>query len=169
MSSSSFWNLKQNTCLSCPPGWIEWQNEKCLLFIEPSGGGISYQKTRNACLTLDAHLLHIDNHEDFAQLQYKANDLLEGQYANAVAEFLNNGVWINFTNNELKETHLSVKDTDWCEMEYENEISSWNGCVRVTKPFSRDENDTSLCLSYVQCNEKLSYICESTSFVSMFN
>jgi hypothetical protein len=166
----SFWNTKQNTCLFCPPGWIEWQNQRCLSFIEPPEGGISYQRAKNACLIHGAHLLQIDNHEDVIQLQYKTNDLLESQYARAVDEFLNNGAWINLNNSEFIKAHLNYiiqlkVDTDWCEIEFEKDISVWNDCVHVTKQFSRDRSNTSLCLSHIQCNEKLSYICESKFLV----
>jgi hypothetical protein len=175
-TSLSFWNTKHNTCLFCPPGWIEWQNQKCLSFIEPPEGGISYQRAKNACLIHGAHLLQIDNHEDVIQLQYKTSELLESQYARAVDEFLNNGAWIDLNNSELIEIYLTVTtyltvDTnainpyDWCELEYENDIFQGNDCVHITKQPSRDKNDKLICLNHVQCNEKLSYICESKSFV----
>jgi hypothetical protein len=98
---SSFWNVKQNSCLSCPQGWSEWQNEKCLLFIAPAEGGIIQQKARNACLTHSAQLLQINNHQDFMQFQYKMNELLESRPSNAAIELLSNGIWIDSISSEL--------------------------------------------------------------------
>ncbi len=108
-SSSSFWNIKHNTCLSCPPGSIEWKNEKCLLFIGPRESGVIYQKARNSCLEHSTELLEINNHQDFIQLQYKTAELFESEIANAFIEFLSNGVWINFTDSESINNDFLVK------------------------------------------------------------
>ena len=54
---------------------------------------------------------------------------------------------------------------DWCDMENTNEISSWDSCIRVMKKSSDNNDTTSLCISHTYCNEKLPYICESTSLV----
>ncbi|CAF0794257.1 unnamed protein product [Rotaria sordida] len=154
-SSETFWSAEQNTCLFCPSGWIEWKNETCLLFIQPPEGGIIREKAKNACLTYSGQLLQIDYYQDYIEFQYKINDLLKGEYTNKLNEFLSNGVWINFT-----DYTNSMNSYEWCDMEYENDILSWNDCIRITKQFSNDKSNTSLCLSHVQCNEKLSYICK---------
>jgi hypothetical protein len=99
---SSFWNTNQNTCLSCPPGWIEWQNEKCLLFVKSFEGGIKYYTARNVCLTQFAQLLQIEDHEDFVQFEYKIDELIEGKHGDAFNEFVNKGVWINITDRKLE-------------------------------------------------------------------
>jgi hypothetical protein len=149
-----------------------WQNEKCLLFIEPHEGGVIYQKARNACLTHSAQLLQINNHQDFVQFQYKTDELLENENANVFIEFLSNGVWINFTDSELIKNDFIMKlyinagteQTnlyDWCDTEYDNDVSSWDNCVRVMKKYPENDNVGSLCISHAHCNEKLPYICES--------
>jgi len=61
--------------------------------------------------------------------------------------------------------NIGINSYDWCDMEYENEISSWNKCVRVMKKSSKNNNTTSLCRSRVHCHEKLPYICESMFLV----
>jgi len=81
---------------------MEWKNEKCLLFISPYQGGVIYSTTKSACSIYSAQLLEINNYQDFFQLQYKMDELFESENANAFIEFLNNGVWINFTDSELK-------------------------------------------------------------------
>jgi hypothetical protein len=80
---------------------MEWQNEKCLLFIKPSEGGIKYHTARNVCLTQSAELLQIEDHEDFVQFEYKIDELMEGKHGDAFNEFVNKGVWINVTNRKL--------------------------------------------------------------------
>jgi len=107
--SSSFWNTKYKTCLSCPPGSVEWKNEKCLLFIRPRTSGVRYQKARNICLAHSSQLLEINNHEDFVQLQYKTAALFESKISNVFIEFLSNGVWINFTASESINNDFVVK------------------------------------------------------------
>jgi hypothetical protein len=88
---------------------IEWENEKCLLFIGPRENGVIYQKARNACLAHSTELLQINNHQDFVQLQYKTAELFESKIANVFIEFLSNGVWINFTDSELIKNNFLVK------------------------------------------------------------
>jgi hypothetical protein len=98
---SSFWNVKHNSCLSCPHGWIEWQNEKCLLFIVPAEDGIVHQKARNACLIHSAQLLQVNNHQDFMQFQYKMDELLENKPSNTAIELLSSGIWTDSIRSEL--------------------------------------------------------------------
>ncbi|CAF1333856.1 unnamed protein product [Adineta steineri] len=142
-SSSSFWNTKQNSCLSCPSGWIEWQHGKCLLFIMPSKNDSTYEKARNSCLTYSSELIHIDNDEDFNKLQYKVDDI--------DWKFLSDGVWIS-----REETNLF----EWCDAGYEHNHLLWNSCIRLMKKYPDKNNVTSFCLRYTQCNENLPYICE---------
>ncbi|CAF1333875.1 unnamed protein product [Adineta steineri] len=94
--------MKQNSCLSCPSGWIEWQHEKCLLFIVPSKNDFTYEKARNSCLTYSSELLHIDNDEDFMKFQYKIDELLRDKQDDIVWKFLGDGVWITPT---VPQTH----------------------------------------------------------------
>ncbi|CAF1199588.1 unnamed protein product [Rotaria sp. Silwood1] len=159
-SSVTFWNVEQNSCLFCPYGWIEWQNETCLLFIQPPDGGIAREKAKNACLTYSGQLLQIDYYQDYIEFQYKINTLLQGEHVNELNEFLSNGIWINFT-----DYTNWMNSYEWCDMEYENDTWLWNDCIRITKQFSNNKMNTSLCLSHVQCNEKLSYICEKLAII----
>ncbi|CAF3943452.1 unnamed protein product [Adineta steineri] len=126
-SSSSFWNTRQNSCLSCPSGWIEWQHEKCLLFIVPSENDFTYEKARNSCLTYSSELLHIDNDEDLIKFQYKIDELLRDKQDDIVWKFLSDGVWMN-----RKQTNLSK----WCNMKYESDVFLSNDCIRITKTSS---------------------------------
>ncbi|CAF0732151.1 unnamed protein product [Adineta steineri] len=142
-SSSSFWNTRQNSCLSCPSGWIEWQHEKCLLFIMPSKNDFTYEKARNSCLTYSSELLHIDNDEDLIKLQYKVDEI--------DWKFLSDGIWIN-----RRETNLF----EWCDTGYEHDRLLWNSCIGLMKKYSDKNNVTSFCLRHIQCDEKLPYICE---------
>ncbi|CAF3684732.1 unnamed protein product [Adineta steineri] len=142
-SSSSFWNTRQNSCLSCPSGWTEWQHEKCLLFIVPSENNFTYEKAKNSCLTYSSELLHIDNDEDLIKLQYEVDEI--------DWKFLSDGIWIN-----RRETNLF----EWCDTGYEHNRLLWNSCIRLIKKYSDKNNVTSFCLRHTQCNENLPYICE---------
>jgi len=88
---------------------MEWKNEKCLLFAVPYESGVTYQKAKNACLIHSTQLLQINNHQDFVQFQYKIDELLESENANAFIEFLSNGVWINFTDSEFIKNDFIIK------------------------------------------------------------
>ncbi|CAF2737693.1 unnamed protein product [Rotaria sp. Silwood2] len=79
---TKFWNVEQNTCLYCQYGWIEWQNQTCLLFIQPPDGGVTYEKAKNTCLTYSGELLQINYYQDYIEFQYKINDLLQSEYVN---------------------------------------------------------------------------------------
>jgi len=59
----------------------------------------------------------------------------------------------------------SMNTYEWCDAVDENGISLDHDCIHIRKQFSNDQNTTSLCLSRSPCNDKLSYICESKSFV----
>lgn len=57
----------------------------------------------------------------------------------------------------------------WCDVTYENESISWKDCIHIKKRASNNRLNTTLCLSNRQCNESLSYICESKAFVMNAN
>ena len=54
---------------------MEWQSEKCLLFITPAESGVIRREARNACLAQSGQLLQIDNYQDFMQFQYKTDEI----------------------------------------------------------------------------------------------
>ncbi len=163
--SSTFWNTKLKTCLYCSSESMEWQHEKCLSFIAPYEGGVIHQKARNTCLTYSAQLLQIKNLQDLVQFQYKT---IESEHALVFNQFFSHGVWINLTDGKLIIEDFIVilrilgetNSYDWCDMNYEYEMSSSKNCIRLMKK-SSDDNVASFCLDHVDCNEKLLYICES--------
>ncbi|CAF4724672.1 unnamed protein product [Rotaria magnacalcarata] len=156
LSTQTFWNTEQNTCLACPKGWIEWQNETCLLFIKHSENDIVHEKAKDACLSYSAQLLKIDYYQEYVEFQCKINELLKGQHANELSEYLTNGVWINFTDTDWLNSY------EWCDKAYKNDSIPRNDCIRLSKYFSKDKINITLCLSHIQCNETLSYICEKS-------
>ncbi|CAF4248928.1 unnamed protein product [Rotaria sp. Silwood2] len=77
---------------------------------------------------------------------------------NELNEFLNNGIWINFTDNKDW-----LNSYEWCDIEYKNNTFLWNDCISITKNYLNNKMNPSFCLSHVKCNEKLSYICQKLS------
>ncbi|UJR31775.1 hypothetical protein I4U23_019253 [Adineta vaga] len=157
---TSFWNHRQNTCLTCSHGWIEWNQEKCLLFIAPSDRGITHEHARDVCLTQSAQLLKIHSDEDFRQFEDKTEELVKSKHGNRLIEFLNNGVWIDVI---VDADHAIAYN--WCDGSNEGEIYPWNDCIFIRKQLLNLKNNTLLCLNHMQCNETLSYICEKSAFV----
>ncbi len=93
--SSSIWNNDQNDCFYCPPGWIEWENNHCLLLAVPSEGGLSYDQANNTCFSLSAQLFYMDNLDEFKRFEFKVNTLLHSTFSSAVTMFFRLGAWIN--------------------------------------------------------------------------
>ena len=54
---------------------------------------------------------------------------------------------------------------EWCDAEYEHDMSSHHNCVRLMEKFSKIDNVKSLCLRQTDCNDKLPYICQSYFFL----
>jgi hypothetical protein len=55
----------------------------------------------------------------------------------------------------------SMNSNEWCDTEYDNNVSSQHNCIRLIKKHSKKNDVTSLCLHHTYCNEKLPYICQS--------
>jgi hypothetical protein len=92
---SSIWNIDQNDCLYCPPGWIEWENNHCLSLAVPSEGGVSYDQANETCLSLSAQLFSMYNIDQFKQMELRVNTLLNSTFSSAVTIFFRLGAWID--------------------------------------------------------------------------
>ena len=101
-TDASCWSYRQNSCLSCPSGWTEWKEEKCVLFVAPFSGGVTYEEARNICSTQSAELLEIADDKGFVEFENEMKDLVNERGGRALIEFLSNGVWIDSTNSKLQ-------------------------------------------------------------------
>lgn len=92
---SSIWNSIENDCFYCPPGWIEWENNHCLSLSVPPEGGLSYNQANDTCHSLSAELFYIYNIQQFKQLEFQVNKLLQSTFSSAVTLFFRLGAWID--------------------------------------------------------------------------
>ncbi|CAF1074473.1 unnamed protein product [Adineta ricciae] len=155
-TDTSFWSSRQNSCLSCPSGWTEWKEEKCVLFVAPSPDGVMHEEARNICSTQSAELLKIADAEGFVQFENEMKDLVNRRGGRALIEFLSNGVWIDSTGNVLNRNIYEW----WCDPQSEHDASPRQKCMRLTRLSSTNNSIASFCLNHANCNESLPYICE---------
>ncbi|CAF1075247.1 unnamed protein product [Adineta ricciae] len=155
-TDTSFWSSRQNSCLSCPSGWTEWKEEKCVMFVAPSSGGVTYEEARSICSSQSAELLEIADHEGFVKFENEMKDLVNERGGRALIEFLNNGVWISFTGNILNRNIYKW----WCDPHSEYDASPRQKCMCATRPSSKNDSIVWFCLNHANCNESLPYICE---------
>ncbi|CAF1074491.1 unnamed protein product [Adineta ricciae] len=85
-TDTSFWSSRQNSCLSCPSGWTEWKEEKCVLFVAPSPDGVMHEEARNICSTQSAELLKIADAEGFVEFENEMKDLYFAESAHVDRE-----------------------------------------------------------------------------------
>jgi hypothetical protein len=109
-ASSSIWNNEQNDCLYCLPGWIEWENSRCLSFAVPSEGGLSYDQASDICHSYSAQLLRIYDINELKRFELKVQTLLQGTFSSAVTIFFRLGAWID----ELNSKFIFVSELIYC-------------------------------------------------------
>lgn len=93
--ASSFWHTEKKDCFYCLPGWIAWEQQRCISLAVPAEGGLSHELADQTCRSLSAQLLHISDLDEFERFESEISTRLRGPYSSAVTIFFRLGAWID--------------------------------------------------------------------------
>lgn len=92
---ASVWNENFNDCFYCPAGWTVWENNRCLSFAVPTGGGLSYERANETCRSFSAQLLSLNNIAELNLFEFHVDRLLRNAFSSAVSLYFRLGAWID--------------------------------------------------------------------------
>jgi hypothetical protein len=97
-----FWRDDIRTCFGCPPGWLELETSRCLLFAISDSPGVTWFEAQTLCTSLIAQPMMIHTTDEFVALQRKIEYILNGHNALAATVYFHQGAWVQIDKGQSK-------------------------------------------------------------------